>query len=255
MKTKNHKRIRITVLVVLAIFAVFVFAQSAKAAVNKMINYQGKLTNTSGWAVADGSYDMRLKLYDDPTVGTLLWTGTHTAANGNAVAVSRGIFSILLGSGTGNALTLDFTTDAYYLQVEIYNTGTSQWETFNNRKRFGSVPQAINSLNVVGNGYVDIDNTATAQDAMNINYNPASGSNDALEITYGSGGTGTALKVTQSGTGYAATFMGGNVGIGMTNPTALLSLAGSTTSRASLNIASGTGPSSPIEGDFWYNGT
>lgn len=43
----------------------------------------------------------------------------------------------------------------------------------------------------------------------------------------------------------------GNVGIGITAPTALCHLGASTTSRASLCIPSGTAPTSPVEGDVW----
>ena len=224
MKTKRNKnKIAGKLLITAAIF-VFLLTSffQAQAAVNKMINYQGKLTNTGGWAVPDGNYDMRFELYNAATNGDLLWTGTHTAANGNAVAVSRGIFSLLLGSGAGNALNLNFETDSFYLQVQIYNTDTSQWETFNNRKRIGSVPQAINALNVIGDGNINISNISPDQSAANITYNPASGANSAMDITYGSGGgTGIALKVAQLGSGYAATFTGGFVGIGTSNPSQL----------------------------------
>ena len=37
--------------------------QNALAAFNKEINYQGKLTNASNVAVANGSYNIRFKLY------------------------------------------------------------------------------------------------------------------------------------------------------------------------------------------------
>jgi len=56
------------------------------------------------------------------------------------------------------------------------------------RKRLTSVPQAINANNLVGDGYIGLANTSPAQDAANINYNPASGTNNALSVTYGSGG-------------------------------------------------------------------
>lgn len=49
----------------------------------------------------------------------------------------------------------------------------------------------------------------------------------------------------------------GNVGIGVTAPSAFLDLAASTTSKASLNLTSsaGTNPSAPVSGDLWWNGT
>ncbi|MFA5871982.1 MAG: hypothetical protein WC858_04690, partial [Parcubacteria group bacterium] len=220
MFSKTNKKIIFFIswaVICIAVFAAF----HSRAAINQQINYQGKLTNKSDVAVPDGNYDMVFKIYDGSDV--LLWTGTYTAANGIPVAVANGIFSVMLGSGTGNELNLNFDSDTYYLGVTV---GTDAEMT--PKKRLGAVPQAVNSLNVIGNGFVDIDNTSTAQDAANINYNPTTGANSALSIVYGnSGGSGTALNVTQAGTGYAATFTGGNVGIGTTNPGAALEIGGS----------------------------
>lgn len=47
----------------------------------------------------------------------------------------------------------------------------------------------------------------------------------------------------------------GLVGIGESTPTALLHLAASTTARASLRIVAGTAPTSPNDGDIWFDGT
>jgi hypothetical protein len=47
----------------------------------------------------------------------------------------------------------------------------------------------------------------------------------------------------------------GYVGVGVTSPSALLSIAGSTTTRASMNIATGTAPTSPNSGDVWHDAT
>jgi hypothetical protein len=44
-------------------------------------------------------------------------------------------------------------------------------------------------------------------------------------------------------------------GDGTTTPTALVHVAGSTTSAASLRIVSGTAPTSPNDGDIWFDGT
>jgi hypothetical protein len=46
-------------------------------------------------------------------------------------------------------------------------------------------------------------------------------------------------------------YYGGNVSVGGIQPTALLDLAASTTSRASLRIRNGVAPSSPNDGDIW----
>jgi hypothetical protein len=45
------------------------------------------------------------------------------------------------------------------------------------------------------------------------------------------------------------------IGMGVNAPTALTDIGASTTSRASLRIRSGSAPTSPNDGDIWYDGT
>lgn len=47
----------------------------------------------------------------------------------------------------------------------------------------------------------------------------------------------------------------GNVGAGVTSPTALMDVGPSSTARASLRLESGTGPTTPNEGDTWNDST
>ena len=53
-----------------------VFAQPAYT-----INYQGKLTDSTGLSVADGLYVMEFNLYTAPTGGTAIWTESRTGGN------------------------------------------------------------------------------------------------------------------------------------------------------------------------------
>lgn len=48
---------------------------------------------------------------------------------------------------------------------------------------------------------------------------------------------------------------GGNLGIGVTAPTAFLSIAAGTTAKAQINFASSTAPTTPNNGDVWFDGT
>ncbi|MBN1423469.1 hypothetical protein JXA88_02830, partial [Candidatus Fermentibacteria bacterium] len=84
------------------------------AEIPQVISYQGKVTDASGNPVADGPYTMQFRIYDAATGGTLLWN-----SNNQTVAVSGGIFSVLLGESPQPALSLDFSTD-YWLLV-IFN--------------------------------------------------------------------------------------------------------------------------------------
>lgn len=90
----------------------------AATGINPQIPLNGMLRDDKG-RVLDGDHDMHFRIYDAPEGGALLWTGTHTAANGNAVSVNDGYFNVLLGSGAGNTLTIDFSDDTYYLGITI----------------------------------------------------------------------------------------------------------------------------------------
>lgn len=114
------------------------FPITTEAAINLKLNYQGKLTDSSGTTVSDGSYNIVFKLYTVASGGSALWTGTHTTANGNAVSVADGLFSVLLGSGTGNSLSgVDFN-QTLYLGVTV---GSDSEMT--PRKELGAVPTAV----------------------------------------------------------------------------------------------------------------
>src|SRR4030042_2086287 len=57
----------------------------------KLINFQGRLTDSSGKFVADGDYSVTFKLYTDSTGGSAKWTETQI------VSVSKGLFNVTLG--------------------------------------------------------------------------------------------------------------------------------------------------------------
>jgi hypothetical protein len=71
----------------------------------------GLLTDGAGTPVADGPYNLTLKLYGVSSGGAALWSETQSA-----VSVVRGIFSINLGSVSALALPFD---QPYWLGVSI----------------------------------------------------------------------------------------------------------------------------------------
>ncbi|MCD6418851.1 hypothetical protein J7M00_08735, partial [bacterium] len=71
----------------LFVIALFVFA----LAVPQQINYQGKVTNSSGVGL-NGSYTMVFRLYTVPIGGTALWSETNPS-----VSVEKGLFDVVLG--------------------------------------------------------------------------------------------------------------------------------------------------------------
>lgn len=80
------------------------------AAVPHLINYQGKLTDSSGTAL-NGSYNITFRIYDAETAGNLLWQEQYTG-----VVIQKGIFGVLLGSITALDLAFD---KQYYLAIQV----------------------------------------------------------------------------------------------------------------------------------------
>ncbi len=187
------------------------FAHAA-VGINPQIPFTGVLNDTRGRPIT-GSRDMVFRIYDAPTGGTVLWEGKYTSANGNAVSFDDGSFSVMLGSGAGNAITLDFNSDTYYLGVTI---GSDSEMT--PRERMGAVGYAFNANFLDG-----FDATAFARRSDAFSFETAT--------------SGTLLSVKQTGAGDILTLSNtsaevftvlesGKVGIGSTSPSALLTVAG-----------------------------
>ena len=132
-------RKRIVWTMVLVVFMVILTGLSAWAVPN-CINYQGKLTDSEGNAL-DEICDMIFRLYDTATRDTLLWT-----ENQASVTVSGGVYNVQLGSVTSFPTDL-FDDDSLFLEVDIYNTGTSAYETLSPLQQLTSTAFAMRSGN------------------------------------------------------------------------------------------------------------
>jgi len=64
----------------------------ASADVPRLINFQGRLTDASGKFVPDGNYSLTFRIYSDSTGGSVRWF------EGQLVALSKGLFNVILGS-------------------------------------------------------------------------------------------------------------------------------------------------------------
>jgi hypothetical protein len=77
----------------------------------QMLSYQGKLTDTLGQPVLDGSYALTFRLYTQPTGGSAIWS------EGQTILVKRGLFSALLGAVTPITSLPD--AGALYLSLQV----------------------------------------------------------------------------------------------------------------------------------------
>ena len=86
-----------------------------------LINYQGELKSpATGKPVPDGNYDMAFEIFTAETRGVSVWRGSYTAANSNPVEVKDGLFSVILGSGTGNKMDASvFKENERWLEISI----------------------------------------------------------------------------------------------------------------------------------------
>lgn len=100
-------------------------AHSAHAAPGK-INYQGRLTDATGVAKADGQYNMKFRIYDAASGGTLLWSETRETTN--RVTVTNGQFSVQLGAVTAITNSV-FSADATYFEIELPTPATATCST------------------------------------------------------------------------------------------------------------------------------
>ena len=133
----------------LAMFALFVAVSFVSAEPNQQINYQGKLTDSSGVAVPDGSYNMRFWLLQSTSQATTSAVWTESLTGADQVQVTNGLFSVMLGS-TSPLTSVDFG-QTLYLGVEIGGTGAPAWDgEMSPRKPLGAVPAAFESMKLGG---------------------------------------------------------------------------------------------------------
>ncbi len=102
------------------------------------VSYQGRLTNSSGTPVADGSYSVTFSLWTDSVGGTLIWSETQ-----NVPVSGGGLFSTQLGSiqPLGGHLIIH-SDDDLFLQTAVSGTPLLP------RLAVGSVPHAFASSSV-----------------------------------------------------------------------------------------------------------
>jgi hypothetical protein len=116
----------------------FLIPLSGYAGVPMFMSYQGQLTGSDGEPVNNPALEIEFKIYTVEKDGTVLWSEVHPD-----VAVSNGLFSVVLGSvqPVVNPLDLDFDKQ-YFLGIQV--AGDSEMAP---RHRLTSAPYAFSSDN------------------------------------------------------------------------------------------------------------
>ena len=192
----------LAVAAVLCVLPVLALAQA-----NPEINYQGKLTDTSGLAVPDGDYDITFALYTVDSGGSPIWEEVRTGAT--QVSVQNGLFSVMLGE-VEPLTSVDFN-QTLYLGVTI-DPGSGESE-MSPRKVLGTVPAAFEAQNAQTLDHLNSSQFVRTDTDSTIEADTA---NSLLSINQQ--GSGNILELLSGGSSVFTVLDNGNVGIGDSNP-------------------------------------
>ena len=221
----------INTLLKLFVFSSFLCLFSLAAnAQSKKISLQGFLKDANGKAVADGNKVLTFKLYNAATGGTLLWTKTF-----NSVSVVGGVYAVQLGASDSNVEISTLAWDVpYYVGITVESEPelaprtefTYAPYTFAvNKANLADVATYATTAGAIG-GALDLATGGFTADMRIIkNSKPITATNPDKNIRLGDGsGTTSSLKLF-SNNAETMTITGGNVGIGVTGPSATLEVA------------------------------
>ncbi|MDP2940695.1 MAG: hypothetical protein Q8N85_00350 [Candidatus Omnitrophota bacterium] len=115
---------------------------TANAAVPRLINYQGRLTDKANKPL-DGVYTITFTIYNaESGPGNMTpWVEIHPN-----VSIQKGIFSILLGSVTDLGLAFN---EPYFMEIKIKDPRTGSEEVMDPRQRITSAGYALMAENTL----------------------------------------------------------------------------------------------------------
>lgn len=97
---------------------------NALTTVPTKMNFQGRITDSAGNILANGTYNMRFKIYNASTGGTLQWSEDRLVSASQGVTVTNGQFSVQLGSVTSLPASI-FTSSSLYFEIELPSPATA----------------------------------------------------------------------------------------------------------------------------------
>ena len=214
-----------------AIFFV-TFLSISFSTVGGTIALQGILRDPNGTTVTDGFYSLTIKLYEEVTGGTPVFTEVIGSA-----AVQNGVFSIEIGATSASSSALDLVpfNTTYYVGVTV-ESGTEMTP----RTKLTVSPYSMamyGSSNIIPNtGNVGLG-TLSPQAVVHIKDVENNSGEDLLLIEDNSGGD--QIRVEDDGTLTLPT-VGSKVGIGTATPSAMLDISSAGSSDDFVVIKDGS---------------
>jgi len=146
----------------LTLLALCLFSASANAqTVPALVNYQGRLANPDGTALATGDYQLTFRVYDSATnsaATNLVWgpqvfDGVAGQGHGGKIPVVQGYFNVMLGpvDTTNRSLADAFTATNRFVEIQV---GTNS--SILPRQQILSAPYALNSAKLAGYDWSDL---------------------------------------------------------------------------------------------------
>lgn len=232
------------------------------------MNFQGRLANSAGNILTDGTYNMKFRIYNASSGGTLQWSEDRLVSATQGVTVTNGQFSVQLGSVTSLPASI-FTSNSLYFEVELPTPATAtssspSWTegAMTPRNQLATSAYAYNAETLDGLDSADfaaasgstnyIQNTTTPQTA-NLSVQGAANSSAVVSITQGSS-TGSLLVVGNGSTTGLTISNSGSTSVHGDLTVQNISLAAGKT----ITIAGDTTvnrPASPTEGMVYYDTT
>lgn len=203
----------------------------AQTQFNQQINYQGKLTNSAGVAVPNGTYNMKFWLIASSTAATSSAVWSETRTGGDRVQVTNGLFSVMLGE-VSPLSSVDFNK-TLYLGVEIGATNTTPvWDgEMSPRKILGAVPAAFEAKNAQTLGGI-----ATTSFLRSDQIDTMEATSSSALLTLIQNGTGKILSLFSGVTEMFTILSNGNVGIASSTPSQKLTVIGNSYLNGSLQL-------------------
>jgi hypothetical protein len=204
VKQKSAIKIRTTILLLISVLSLFfgfgfIVADSTAAAVNESMNFQGKLVNSDGTNISDGSYYFRVTVYDSAVGGNVQagpidykYSSTLSSVSNISITYTDDTDESTLRAG----MVIWNTADGDFAIIETVDTATNTlsldrdvdtspygWVSGENITTRIQVSDGIFNLKIVELGgldfntdslYVEVafDDTTAGGDALNETFSP-----------------------------------------------------------------------------------